>query len=68
MSFQTPTVKAEQTFYCVVDGVHVLRTMRLFQITDPRAAIRKNKHLIPDITDVTLCILQKVLTGPPFTK
>lgn len=68
MSIQTPSENAEQTFYCIVYGVHVLRTMELFQITDPRPGIRKNKHLIPDITDVTLCILQKLLTGPPFTK
>lgn len=68
MSFQTPSAKAEQTSYCVLDGADVLITKGLFRISEHRSAIRKNKHLISDIIDVTLCILQKLLTGPPFTK
>lgn len=68
ISYILPSVITEQTFYCVLDSVDVLITKGLFQISELRSAIRKNKYLIYDITDVTLCILQKLLTGPPFTK
>lgn len=60
------TTCAVQTFYCIVGGVHSLRTVGLFQITDIRPVIRKNKHLIPDTTDVMY--FEKLLTSPPFTK